>query len=63
MELETTCLPATTKLYGEQIIELAAGKHFKIETSPAGQEILDAVCPRGKAWRVTVSVQVDEAPA
>ena len=42
---------------------LASGKHVKLETTPDGEELLDAVVPEGKQWEVTVSVSVAEKDA
>ena len=49
--------------HGSETIDLAVGKHIKIETSPQGVEILDAVVPAGKKWRVTISVYIEETDA
>jgi len=42
---------------------LAAGKHVKIETSPAGEEIADEVVPVGKKWAIQVVLHIDESDA
>jgi hypothetical protein len=61
MELKTTSLPAGVKISGEESgIVIAAGKSFKIETSPQGEDILDVEVPAGKQWTVVVSVSIDE---
>lgn len=39
---------------------LAAGKTLKVETSPDGEENLNVTCPRGKQWKVTISVSIEE---
>jgi len=48
---------------GSQLIEVTAGKHFVIETSPAGEEILDEVVPEGKVWMVNIAIFVKEFDA
>lgn len=53
-------LPARVTKQGSDAFTLAAGKHLKIETSPSGDELLDAEVPAGKTWSVTVSVHVVE---
>ena len=52
--------PAKTVLNGSDTVILAAGKHVKVETSPGGEELLDAVVPAGKTWTVTVGVYILE---
>ena len=53
-------LPARVTKQGSDAVTLTAGKHLKIETSPSGEELLDAEVPAGKTWTVTVSVHVVE---
>jgi len=45
--------------YGTEVLNIAADKHLKVETSPDGEDVLDAVVPTGKTWvaRITVSIQ------
>lgn len=43
-----------------EIVELEVGQHIKIETTPDGTEILDAVVPPGKHWSVGLVVTVAE---
>jgi hypothetical protein len=44
-------------------IAVSAGQSLRIETSPGGEEILDAECPEGKAWTATVIVEIAEMDA
>ena len=62
MELEDKQVPHTQK-YAVGTVALVAGKTLKIETSPAGAELLDAVVPDGKQWSVLVYVRVVETSA
>ena len=50
-------------LVDQDVLTVAAGKHLKIETSPAGVDVLDAVVPEGKQWNVTITVHVVETDA
>ena len=65
MQLARTVTPATTKLHGEEPgFDVPPGKRLKIETSPGGEEILDAAVPAGKKWiNVTICVSGDEVDA
>ena len=40
-----------------------AGNHLRVETSPAGDEIMDGVVPTGKSWEVTMTVYITETDA
>jgi len=60
IELIEDSLPARTTFQGSTSVSLAAGKNLKIETSPAGEELLNADVPAGKTWAVTVNVYVQE---
>ena len=53
-------LAAHTVKYGTTEVVMAAGKRLKIETSPAGEEILNVLCATGKRWVVRVDVQIIE---
>jgi len=59
MELEDKQVPHTQK-YAVGTVALVAGKTLKIETSPAGEEILTAVVPAGKVWSITIVIDVTE---
>ena len=48
---------------GVQTITITAGKSLKIETSPEGEEILNAECPAGKVWEACVRVDIQEKDA
>jgi len=63
MELTEHSNPAVVGRSGEGRFELVAGKRLKIETTPDGAEVLDAVVPSGKVWAVTISVAVIETDA
>lgn len=52
-----------TRYHAAQTIDLASGKHLKIETSPSGMEILDAVVPAGKTWTCSINVIITETDA
>jgi hypothetical protein len=56
-------IPGYTCLSGDQTIELEAGIHLKIETSPNGEELLDAIVPAGKVWEISVKIVVKETNA
>ncbi len=59
--LVTRTLPTSTKLSGEETdLALVAGKMLTVETTPGGAELLSAECPVGKAWKVSISVNIDE---
>ncbi|MBU1621850.1 MAG: hypothetical protein KJ604_20535 [Gammaproteobacteria bacterium] len=63
IELVTDEILAKTTKRGHEILDLVAGKHLKVEASPDGSEILDAVVPEGKNWHVTVSIYIEETDA
>ena len=44
-------------------VGIVAGQRLVIETSPGGKEVMDAVCPVGKAWNVTIIVEIEETDA
>jgi hypothetical protein len=45
---------------GSGSYSLSDEQHLKMEVSLGGEEILDAVCPAGKSWRVSIEVHVVE---
>lgn len=53
-------LPARVSYQGSATVTAPAGRHVKVETSPGGEELLDAVVPAGKTWVVTVNVYIQE---
>jgi len=63
MEFIDTVVVASVKKLGLAQLELAAGKFLKIETTPQGEEILNAEVPAGKAWIVEMSVLITETDA
>ena len=44
-------------------VSMVAGQELKLETSPAGEELLSVTCPSGKTWlvRVRVDIKVSDA--
>lgn len=59
--LDRDVIVAQEKLHGEEAdVVIPAGKRLRIETTPDGVEILDALVPSGKQWTATVSVSIDE---
>lgn len=63
LALVDIAIPARIDRQGQATISLAAGKHLKIETSPGGEELLDAVVPSGKVWEADIAVYVKETNA
>ncbi len=50
--------------YGNATFAVVAGQRLKIETTPAGEEILNVECPAGKVWNVIrVIVEITETDA
>jgi hypothetical protein len=45
---------------GFESVEVTAGQSIKIETSPGGEEVLNAICPPDKKWVVKITVNVTE---
>lgn len=64
MLLTETVIQFSKTYTGSQSIDaLAAAKHIKIETTPEGVEVLDAVVPTGKIWDAYVSITIRERNA
>lgn len=61
--LTTESVPASTHKRGYDDVSMSAGQHLKVETTPDGEELLDAVVPAGKAWNVIVNVFITESNA
>lgn len=61
--LVTETLPQRVTKAGSGVVVVTAGQSLKIETTPAGEEMLDAEVPAGKVWTATVSVHVVETDA
>ena len=61
--LEATHPLGVLRKAGEESFEATAGQSLKIETSPGGDDIMDAEVPAGKKWAVSISVQVSETDA
>jgi len=48
---------------GSASVSLTAEQYLKIETSPGGEEVLNAQVPAGKAWSVVIHITVCESDA
>jgi len=53
-------IPAKSNYSGSGNVEVTGGKHLKIETTPGGLDILDAVVPEGKMWKVKIDISIEE---
>lgn len=60
IELNEKVITAKTRKYGTDEVACPAGRSLRVETTPAGSELLDEECPAGKAWVVRVSVEIIE---
>ena len=60
MDLLQADVEACTKYVGSAVVEVPAGKTFKIETSPQGEDVLIFECEAGKKLTVMVSVAIEE---
>lgn len=58
MAIEFSELAKSARLVGDDVVEMPAGQHLKVETTPAGEELLDYEIPAGKVGAVTVYVEV-----
>lgn len=63
MELTDASVPAKKGYLGNKELVIPAGKHLRIETSPDGDEVLDAVVPAGKVWTVQIHMTITETDA
>ena len=61
MQLNTFSTPAKVQLAGQGSYAVVAGQTLKIETSPQGEDILEASPPAGKKWTVSIKVNVEES--
>ena len=63
MELSDRQLPHTQK-YGTEVVALTAGQKFRIQKWIEGEGIVDILAevtvPAGKAWSVSVIVDISE---
>ncbi len=50
--------PSTADVDYEGSVSMVAGQLFKIETSPAGAELLAVTVPVGEAWTLLVRVDI-----
>jgi len=60
MELSDRSQPAKILRSGREELDIAAGKSLKIETTPGGEEILNAEVPAGKTWSTIIIVEISE---
>lgn len=60
MELITENRIASKWHFGDQLVTLAAGKHFQIRTGLPIVELLDAQVPVGKTWSARITVHIEE---
>jgi len=63
MDLRKVSFPAIaakSNYSGSGEVEVSGGKHLKIETTPDGLDILDAVVPGGKLWKVKIDISIEE---
>lgn len=63
MVIVLTVSPDVINRSGDDSVTMAAGQHLKIETSPDGEDVLDAVVPIGKSWEARISVFIVESDA
>lgn len=63
MELLPTLASGARVLRGSGSVTLTEGQTLKVETTPMGEETLDAAVPAGKEWLVNVIVDVVESNA
>lgn len=59
MELVKNPTPNVTYT-GKGDIPVSNGKHFKVETTPNGEDVLDVGPPEGKKWLVGITINVVE---
>lgn len=53
----------TVKSGSTEAVSVPAGKALRVETSPGGEELLNAVCPPGKKWTARIIVEITETDA
>jgi hypothetical protein len=51
---------AVSGYIGQGTVVVPAGKHLVIESSPDGEEVLDAEVPAGKTWEVHIAIHINE---
>lgn len=61
--LITKTVPQKVVIEGMGGFTATAGQSVKLETSPAGQDIIDEEVPAGKVWRVYLSITINEEDA
>ena len=62
-DLKVTTTPVTQIKTDTVVVEVPAGKTFKVETTPDGEEILIGLVPVGKKWRVAITLSIVESDA
>jgi len=60
MYFDEQILLAATQRVGNTSFEVTAGKSLKIETFPAGEEIINETVPAGKKWLLDVWLKIRE---
>lgn len=63
IELSEDSVSARKIMVGDDTFTVSAGKSLKVETSPAGEDLLDEECPAGKSWECTIFVRITETDA
>ena len=63
MELTAVNVSAAVHKSGTDTINVLAGQCLRIETTPAGEELLDTECPAGKVWAARIIVEIIETDA
>lgn len=61
IELQNESVAAYGGYSGSGTVIIPAGKKLVIETTPRGEEILEAEVPAGKTWTVSISVNIIES--
>jgi len=63
MDLLEEDVTAHKNYRGTDVLTVEAHKKFKMGSTGEAGLILEAQCPAGKVWEVTVSVAIDETDA
>ena len=62
-ELIDDSADAVTRYKTSGNVDLKAGQHCKIESSPRGIDYADWECPEGKIWTISIGVTITETDA
>jgi len=62
-ELIDDSITAVAQYKSSGNVDLVAGQHCKIESSPMGIDYADWVCPAGKVWTISIGVSIIETDA